>query len=365
MPEEDAALLTNATTIQGNLSELDFEIVRRLYLLEDTKKSEIPLEPTVELPKISVPTFDGDVLNWAVFWEQFETAIHNSRKLHDAQKLTYLRDAVEGGPAKKVIQGLAHSAGTYQEAVKCLQQRFDRPRFIHQKHVNTIVEIPTIKVGTGRELRQLHDLVSQHVRSLRTVMGDTFEPFMSSLIEMKLDQASKFAWQQHTHERRDVPSIAELLEFVDWRAQASELSTSRDAERKHPITEKKIKTRNSYQITTERQCAVCNEAFHPLYACASFRTLPHEERLAIVRKQNLCMNCLRHGHFSSQCQSSQKCKKCSGAHHTLLHRDASKSERETVPKSTKEDLSSKEKVSSNFSNGNHGNVLLMTCQVVI
>ena len=52
-----------------------------------------------------------------------------------------------------------------------------RPRFIHQKHVKTIVEAPTIKTGTGRELRQLHDLVSQHLRLLRTVKGDTFESF--------------------------------------------------------------------------------------------------------------------------------------------------------------------------------------------
>ena len=75
MPDEDTTLLTNATSIQGTLLGLDFEIVRRLYLLKDTKASEVPLEPTVELPKISVPTFDGDVLNWAVFWEQLETAI--------------------------------------------------------------------------------------------------------------------------------------------------------------------------------------------------------------------------------------------------------------------------------------------------
>ena len=81
--------------------------------------------------------------------------------------------------------------------------------------MKTIVEIPTIKVETGRELRQLHDLVSQHESSLRTIKGDTFKSFMSSLIEVKFDQASKFAWQQHTHERRDVPSIDELLEFAD------------------------------------------------------------------------------------------------------------------------------------------------------
>ena len=56
------------------------------------------------------------MLNWALFWEQFETAIHESRKLHYAQKLAYLGDTFKRGPTKRVIQGLLHSAGTYQEA---------------------------------------------------------------------------------------------------------------------------------------------------------------------------------------------------------------------------------------------------------
>ena len=30
----------------------------------------------VKLPKISVPTFDGKVLNWKSFWEQFDASIH-------------------------------------------------------------------------------------------------------------------------------------------------------------------------------------------------------------------------------------------------------------------------------------------------
>ena len=160
LPGEDLALLTSATVIQGALSELDFEAGQRLLILEAPKGSEDHLEPTVELPKISVPTFDGDVLNWAVFWEEFEIAIHKNKKLHDAQKLAYLWDAVERGPAKRVIQGLSHSAGTYQEAVKCLQQRYDKLRFIHQKHIKTMVKIPIVKTGNGRELRQLHDVVS-------------------------------------------------------------------------------------------------------------------------------------------------------------------------------------------------------------
>ena len=97
--------MANATTLQGALSEL--KAGRQLYRLEETPKvSGAHGEPLVELPKFTVPTFDGDVLNWAVFLERFQTTIHNNKKLHEAQKLAYLLDAVEKGPAKKVIQGL-------------------------------------------------------------------------------------------------------------------------------------------------------------------------------------------------------------------------------------------------------------------
>ena len=86
LPDEDAALLNNATAIKRAMYEVDFEIGRWFYQLEDTPKvSEAHEESTVELPKISVATFD-DVLNWALFWEQFETTIHNNKKLHNAQK---------------------------------------------------------------------------------------------------------------------------------------------------------------------------------------------------------------------------------------------------------------------------------------
>ena len=102
LPGEDTALLTNETSPQGGLAKLDFEAGLRLHLLEETpRSSEAPLEPMVELPKISVLTFNEDVLNWAVFWEQFETAIHDSKKLHDSLKLAYLWDPMEKEQQKR------------------------------------------------------------------------------------------------------------------------------------------------------------------------------------------------------------------------------------------------------------------------
>ena len=180
---------------------------------------------------------------------------------------------------------------------------------------------------------------------------------------MKLDRASKIAWQQSMRERRDIPSIDELLEFIDGRAQASESSIPYSSDHKPPVMEKKSKSRSSYQASTERKCVGCYEATHPLYSCGAFAAMSHENRLARVRKHSLCLNCLRQGHYASQCKSTRRCEECHGKNHTLLHHDASKAETKSSPETS--DESEKGSIANHHTNGRQGSILLMTCQVII
>lgn len=57
----------------------------------------------LKLPKLEVPTFDGDVLQ---FWEQFSISVHDRGNLSNAEKLVYLQQAVKNGSAKNAIEGL-------------------------------------------------------------------------------------------------------------------------------------------------------------------------------------------------------------------------------------------------------------------
>ena len=49
---------------------------------------------SINLPKLSISKFDGDVLNWRTIWEQFKDLIHDKEQLSDAEKLAYLKDAL-------------------------------------------------------------------------------------------------------------------------------------------------------------------------------------------------------------------------------------------------------------------------------
>ena len=189
------------------------------------------------MPKISFPSFDGNFLNWNTFWEQFEIAIHSKEQLTDAEKLSYLKDSLKSGPARHVIEGLTQTSGNYAEAIACLQSRYDRPRLIHQAHVRAVTETPPLKVGNGKELRRIHDVINQHMRAINTMRSNSLEAFVTSVIELKLDQTSMFTWQDYTHDQREVPPYTTILEFLDRRSRATENTMAiRENERRRLTT---------------------------------------------------------------------------------------------------------------------------------
>ena len=151
---------------------------------------------------MDVPSFDGDILNWRSFWEQFAISVHDRTDLADAEKLVYLQQAIKDGYAKQAIEGLSHSGEHYSEAVSSLQARYDHPRIIHQTHVKRILNTPPVKDGSGKELRKLHDTIQQHLRALKSMEYDPSGPFLTSIIELKLDPTTLFEWQKHSREHR-------------------------------------------------------------------------------------------------------------------------------------------------------------------
>ena len=78
------------------------------------------------LPKLALPTFDGNPLSWQSFWDSFCTAVHDNPHLGNIQKLNYLR-AQFSGEAPKSIAGFTLTESNYLESIKLLKERFGQP----------------------------------------------------------------------------------------------------------------------------------------------------------------------------------------------------------------------------------------------
>ncbi len=192
--DKDELSITQSS-LEEIIFKMSFEIRKQLQLRKD---ASLRVGHGDKLPKLEVPTFDGNILNWKTFWEQYCVSVHTKPSLSDSEKLVYLQQSLKDGSAKHVIEGLSRTGDCYSEAVECLQARFDCPRLIHQIHVRMIMEAASLKEGTGKELRRLHDTVQQHLRALKAMDHEPSGTFITSVLELKLDASTMFEWQRHS-----------------------------------------------------------------------------------------------------------------------------------------------------------------------
>ena len=167
-----------------------------------------------------------------------------------------------------------------------------RPRLIHQTHACMILEAPPLKDSSGKELHQLHDTVQQHLRALRAMDYDPSSPFITSVLELKLDVNTMFEWQKHSKMLPICPTTRSSSNFIKLRAQASETPApghkgyQRNDRKNFPFT----KPVTSFAVSASEpngNCVLCKSEKHPLYACTHFKSLSHEKMLSTLRVNKL------------------------------------------------------------------------------
>ena len=72
----------------------------------------------VNVPKLFLPAFSGNVIEWQRFWDQFLAKV-DSTNLPEVSKFTYLQSLLDGG-AKQAIEGLSISNDHYKSACSIL-----------------------------------------------------------------------------------------------------------------------------------------------------------------------------------------------------------------------------------------------------
>ena len=204
---------------------------------------------------------------------------------------------------------------------------------------------------------------------------DPSGPFITSLLELKLDKDTMFEWQKASQDSTEVPHYNKLFDFLNLRAQASETSSN---DQKKPFPPRKFPPRTSAShiasAADSTPCVCCKLQKHPLYACPQFKSLTHDNKLSLVRSNNLCINCLRPGHFARNCVSNNKCRKCQQPHHTQIHNEGKPQNQESPTQEPQTQREPPEKkntlvvtplVPANAQPGASGSTLLMTCQVLV
>ncbi len=73
---------------------------------EMSVKKETEHVSSVRLPRNDIISFSGDKTKWIEFWDSFQCAVHENKKISKVEKFNYLRSKLVG-EARSAIAGIA------------------------------------------------------------------------------------------------------------------------------------------------------------------------------------------------------------------------------------------------------------------
>ena len=285
------------------------------------------LSRKVNLPKLTLPHFNGNVADWPAFWDIFESAINSDEELTDVMKFHYLFSLLDG-PAKDVVAGLTRTNRNYKEAIDLLHERFGTKQQIISMHVDSLYRLPAVKAASDvAGLRALFDKTEVIVRSLGTVGIDTkfYGIFLIHTLMGKLPEEFRIIITRDLDS--DTWTLEQLLE-----AFKKELRVREKCQVSAAAAEAKVYVRKQAQPSTTSALHVGNKGRFQAKASGPFCTFCQgnhasnsctkvtdpQVRMKLIKEKGKCFVCLKSGHISRMCQSNIKCFQCQKRHHVAL-----------------------------------------------
>ena len=258
----------------------------------------------VKLPKLNLPVFNGDVLQWQSFWDQFVAAV-DSTDLPDVSKFSYLRASLEGEP-KAAIQGLSLTSAHYASACKILKDRFGRKETIIFTHIQKLLNLSVPSKCSVSALWKLNDDLQAHTRSLATlgIDGDKYGVILTPLILSRVPQELRLEWSRDGkgHES-DLKFLLSFLEKEIQRRERSQMfQESLGPSFKSSVEERRprVATASTLQATStvkpSKTCCFCGKN-HPTEKCFKLSGSIQVKK-GKLKSAGLCFRCLLPGHIA-------------------------------------------------------------------
>lgn len=320
----------------------------------------VNLKRNVNLPKLNLIQFDGNVRNWIAFWGQFKK-IHNDPDLQTEDKFQYLVQATKiGTSARELIESFPPLGENYIKAIDQLKSRFARDEFLIEVYIRDLLAL-VLQQATGDvniPLYKLFDKLETQLRALETlgVTSEKYAAMLYPLVESALPVDTLKAWERIRTSRKvlglsegntqnfitfEINNLQDLLDFLRAEVESEERLTLAQTSftsnkgnnliehNRHSKPKKKEQTLDlklptaATILATEKQkgentCLFCKKSGHSIPDCSGFHKLGYNERKEFVTKKGACFSCLKVGHMTKNCKIFVNCCICQRKHYSVM-----------------------------------------------
>nr|XP_049692272.1 uncharacterized protein LOC126053679 [Helicoverpa armigera] len=292
----------------------------------------------VKLPPIHIPSFDGKINNWPVFYESFKSNIHNNSNLTDSQRVQYLVGSLKGN-ALQITAGIIPCGENYSAIWDSLVKKYQDKRALGSHYLSNIFNIKPA-INNSISLNNFIESFHASVSALEQLQIKDLKDFiLLNLALKKLDPATVQLFEMHMRDE-EIPTYTDFVEFIKSQVKILDRTTSSryalvsNHPNKSISPAPRTQSRDTSTVHTfvtcdnnNQSCLYCSKHDHfKLYICPSFQSLSPNSRLDFIKTKRGCVNCLSATHTASQCKSIHTCKQCNKKHHSLLHLDNNNSQ---------------------------------------
>ena len=280
-----------------------------------------PITNSVQLERIKLDKFNGDIRKYPKFREQFQLYI---KPLCSDSQLPFVLRSHLSEQVKEEVDNVDDDLDT-------LWVRLDKKYGNEGKHVDAILEdIARGPRGDGKSTLIMINTIEKAYRDLER-MGCAAEMrngTIISMIEKKLPDEIRFEWLKLIAEKNDAKADEKFSMLIKLLKRWRNMIEYDQAAIRKPSDRKGISHHTSTTVSNKGvngNCWIHTNEGHPVWVCKSFKLKSVEDRKALANQFKACLACL-----STKCPGSANaniCKKkftctiqgCNQAHNKLLH----------------------------------------------
>jgi len=336
---EDQGVMENAEReiekMEKYLSEIDCVLAEGKVNIERVESTTEVEKNHIRLPKISLPTFGGNILEWIEFKECFDAAI-NETNLNDVEKFAYLKGQLSGG-ALSTISGLSLTSKNYAVAFDLLSEKYGDKGILIRAHIRELLALESVSNTNSVNFQNFVDKILIQTRSLQSlgVSKDNFDIFLSEIVLCRIPYNLKLAYLKFESSNQTLENLLHLLQKelkcieAAKTAQNEKDPCNQNFKRLQNFSKKPIETKSLNRnqtslsfssVSKTMTCLICKNNSHKTRECRLMLDLDNvDDRIELIKKHRICFNCLG-PHFSNNCTSKGKCSHCGKSHHSLIHK---------------------------------------------
>ncbi|KAJ8977406.1 hypothetical protein NQ317_003187 [Molorchus minor] len=281
--------------------------------------------PTPKLPKLPLPKFSGDIKEWPLFIECYNSMIHNNLELSDVDKVHYLVGCLSGS-ALNICSGIPPTGDNYNIILKALIDKFEDKRILANSYLEQILNFKQASTESYSTLNVFLERFDSAVTALLKLKITNLADYILAYLALaKLNPETQRLFENNRRSS-EMPSYEDIKTFIKEQAKICSRTQTIDkfstgGSSKNTSTGNKSKITHSFVVqgtNSNFKCNLCTNDSHYISSCSKFLKMSPEERYRHIRSSNLCLNCLS-PHRIINCRNRGTCRTCHAKHHTLLH----------------------------------------------